>query len=43
MFSLQASCEDLHRRCQRLLTALEENSAYMDPDEALDASQTMDR
>ncbi|KAF8527090.1 kinase-like domain-containing protein [Gautieria morchelliformis] len=37
-----ASCEDLHRRCQRLLTALEENSAYMDPDEALETSQTME-
>lgn len=39
----QASCEDLQRRCQWLLRTLEENSAYMEPDETLQATQTLDR
>jgi len=36
-----ASCEEIHRRCQRLLAALEESSIHMDPDEAIDANRIL--
>jgi len=37
----QASCEEVHRRCQKLVATLEDASLHMEPDEMLEANQLL--